>query len=301
MDPNFLQQLMQDPTIQRMTEAIASDPGFMDIAKEMQESMMAGMGGLNLNDEEAEAAAPGGFPGGFPGGMPNIDPTKYMSAMQRIMGNPEFVAAAESLGKSLMTQAVDPEMALLMDLFSNPAHAELLKSKLDELKSDDELKPVLEEIESGGQEAMMKYMTDTEVMSKLGKKFQELLKDPEFKARSLASAGDVAGLKELLAQEGASPDVKDEEGRTPLHFAAGYGEIECMEALMDAGANVNAVDDNDNTALHYAAGYGNIEVARILVNKGKADLSIKNSEGKTADEVAELNEQTELVALLRAN
>lgn len=36
--------------------------------------------------------------------MPNIDPTKYMSAMQRIMGNPEFVAAAESLGKSLMTQ-----------------------------------------------------------------------------------------------------------------------------------------------------------------------------------------------------
>ena len=35
-----------------MTEAIASDPGFMDIAKEMQESMMAGMGGLNLNDEE---------------------------------------------------------------------------------------------------------------------------------------------------------------------------------------------------------------------------------------------------------
>lgn len=43
------------------------------------------------------------------------------------------------------------------------------------------------------------------------------------------STGDVAGLKELLAQEGASPDVKDEEGRTPLHFAAGYGEIECME------------------------------------------------------------------------
>lgn len=35
--------------------------------------------------------------------------------------------------------------------------------------------------------------------------------------------------------------------------------------------------------------------------RGKADLSIKNSEGKTADEVAELNEQSELVALLRAN
>lgn len=83
--------------------------------------------------------------------------------------------------KHQLSQAVDPEMALLMDLFSNPANSDLLKSKLEELKTDGELKPVLEDIEAGGQEAMMKYMTDTEVMSKLGKKFQELLKDPEFK------------------------------------------------------------------------------------------------------------------------
>lgn len=43
---------VQDPTIQRMTEAIASDPGFMEMAKEMQESMLSGgMGGLNLGGE----------------------------------------------------------------------------------------------------------------------------------------------------------------------------------------------------------------------------------------------------------
>lgn len=42
----------QDPTIQRMTEAIASDPEFMEIAKEMQESMLSGnMNGLNLGGE----------------------------------------------------------------------------------------------------------------------------------------------------------------------------------------------------------------------------------------------------------
>lgn len=37
----------------------------------------------------------------------------------------------------------------------------------------------------------------------------------------------------------------------------------------------------------------------IVVGRGKADRAIKNSEGKTAEEVAELNEQQELVALLR--
>lgn len=40
----------------------------------------------------------------MPPGMPNVDPAKYMSAMQRVMGNPQFLEAAESLGKSLLTQ-----------------------------------------------------------------------------------------------------------------------------------------------------------------------------------------------------
>ena len=54
------------------------DPVFMDMAREMQESMLAGgMGGLNLGEERegGEAAAP---PAGMPPGMPPIDPNKYM-------------------------------------------------------------------------------------------------------------------------------------------------------------------------------------------------------------------------------
>ncbi|RMZ53817.1 hypothetical protein APUTEX25_003956 [Auxenochlorella protothecoides] len=303
---------MQDPTIQRMTEAIASDPEFMEIAKEMQESMLSGnMNGLNLGGEAGGSGA-----GGMPPGMPNVDPAKYMSAMQRVMGNPQFLEAAESLGKSLLTQAADPQMASLMELFSNPEHSELLKGKLEDLKSDPELRPILEDIEANGQEAMLKYMGDTDIMSKLGRKFQEAMADPEMQARlgsraatdangtpavsGGAGAGDAAGLAELLKQEGVKPDEKDEEGRTPLHFAAGYGELECMEVLLDAGADIDAVDANNNTALHYAAGYGNVETATLLI-KRKADVSIKNSEGKTAGEVAELNEQAELVELLKGD
>lgn len=42
------------------------------------------------------------------------------------------------------------------------------------------------------------------------------------------SAGDKDQLKELL-EGGADRDEKDDEGRTALHFACGYGELACAE------------------------------------------------------------------------
>ncbi len=44
----------------------------------------------------------------------------------------------------------------------------------------------------------------------------------------LRCAGNQEQLRDLLAG-GANPDEKDEEGRTALHFACGYGELECAE------------------------------------------------------------------------
>jgi hypothetical protein len=46
-------------------------------------------------------------------------------------------------------------------------------------------------------------------------------------------SGDVELLKKLV-EEGANVDEADEEGRTALHFAAGYGEIDCVKVLIDA-------------------------------------------------------------------
>lgn len=59
---------------------------------------------------------------------------------------------------------------------------------------------------------------------------------------------------EALLDAGADKDEKDEEGRTALHFACGYGEIKCAELLLKRGANADLTDANKNTALHYAAG-----------------------------------------------
>ena len=49
------------------------------------------------------------------------------------------------------------------------------------------------------------------------------------RTRCLLLAGNVAGLRALVGQEGVDVNEKDEEGRSALHFASGYDEIECMK------------------------------------------------------------------------
>ena len=74
-------------------------------------------------------------------------------------------------------------------------------------------------------------------------------------------------LKRLLETEGVNPDEGDEEGRTALHFACGYGELDCARALIAAKASLDIVDNNKNTALHYAAGYGQAVSVTLLLER----------------------------------
>ena len=41
----------------------------------------------------------------------------------------------------------------------------------------------------------------------------------------------------------------------------------CVRALLGAGADANAIDHNKNTALHYAAGYGQAECVGLLIKQ----------------------------------
>ena len=308
-DMNALAAMLEDPAIKAMTEQLTQDPAFMEMAAQMQSAMLSGeMGGLSLAGE----GGAGGMGAGGMGGM--------MEMMGKMMENPAFMNMAENLGKSMMSNSMDPESMAMIELFSNPANQEKLKSKMEELKDDPELGEMIKDIKENGQGAMMKYMQDPTLMSKMGKRFQEMMEDEEFASSlkkggeeegdesdgeepgqettviSAASNGSVDRLKQLI-KDGADVNEKDEEGRSALQFAAGYGEIECMEVLLEAGADIDAVDENKNTAAHYSAGYGNVESVSLLKKKG-ADLSLKNEEGKTAKEVAEMNEQDEVVKLL---
>jgi hypothetical protein len=228
------------------------------------------------------------------------------------MQNPQFMTMAERLGNALMQ---DPSMSQVLESFANPSQTNQLEERMARIKEDPSLKPILEEIETGGPAAMMRYWNDKDVLQKLGEAMglavggdasvsaegpvadeAEEAGEEESIVHQTASVGDVEGLKKALAA-GADKDEVDSEGRTALHFACGYGEVKCAQVLLEAGATVDALDNNKNTALHYAAGYGKKENVALLLENGAA-VTLQNMDGKTPIDVAKLNNQQEVLKLL---
>lgn len=301
-DFSALQQALSDPSIKQMAEQIATDPAFMGLTKQLQESMSGMMGAPGA--EAAAAAAPD--PASF-------DPAKYMQAMSSMFQNQGFMQMAEKLGQAIISS--DPNMQQMMSTMQDPEYKGKVEEAMKNLKTDPELGPLFEELEGAGPAAMMKYWNDPEVLSKISKAMGGAFELPEGEGgegeeeeeegeeeeelpnvHSAASGGDVEQLKQLL-ETGSAVDEADEEGRTALHFAAGYGELECVQALIDASANLDLKDNNSNTALHYAAGYGQAASVKLLLDSG-ADKGVLNADGKTALEVAQLNDQAEVAAVL---
>lgn len=291
-DFSAMTELLNDPSIKGLAEQIAKDPVFTQMAEQLQKSVQ------NVGAD----------------GVPPIDTQQYMSTMQQVMQNPQFMTMAERLGNALMQE---PSMAGMLESLTNPTNKEQLEQRMAQIKRDPSLKPILDEIESGGPAAMMKYWNDPEVLQKLGKAMgmptssegassaefsglEETEEEAGYEDESIvhqtASAGDVEGLKAALAS-GANKDDEDSEGRRALHFACGYGEVECARVLIEAGAAVDALDKNKNTALHYAAGYGRKECVALLLDNGAA-VTLQNLDGKTPIDVAKLNNQEDVLKLL---
>ena len=109
-------------------------------------------------------------------------------------------------------------------------------------------------------------------------------------------------------QGGADVNATDDNGGTPLHWAAGFIEghefaenHEFAIALLDAGANVNATDDDGWTPLHVAAYNENPDVAIALLDAG-ADVNATDDDGLTPlHRAAQYNENPDVaIALLDA-
>eukprot|EP01103_Thecamoeba_quadrilineata_P008507 TRINITY_DN18245_c0_g1_i1.p1 TRINITY_DN18245_c0_g1~~TRINITY_DN18245_c0_g1_i1.p1 ORF type:complete len:1376 (-),score=404.05 TRINITY_DN18245_c0_g1_i1:63-4190(-) len=148
-----------------------------------------------------------------------------------------------------------------------------------------------------------------------------------------AHFGSPAGVRAILRN---LPEIstrllegKDEDGRTPLDFAAFQGHAVCVALLLEAGANplaaenkyrrialhaaayeghwkacavllaaaplsVQCVDDDRRTALHRAAWRGHSDCVEGLIENG-ADVSLKDRFGFTAFQLAQKSHQKDVL------
>jgi len=109
--------------------------------------------------------------------------------------------------------------------------------------------------------------------------------------------GDAGRVKRAVWM-GADVNGKNDDGVSPLDLAASRGNVEIVQVLIENKADVNAVETASGwTPLFHAAEKGHVEVAELLIGHG-ADMAIKDSNERTARDVAAEAGQIQILGTL---
>ncbi|XP_073034485.1 LOW QUALITY PROTEIN: probable protein S-acyltransferase 23 [Primulina eburnea] len=102
-----------------------------------------------------------------------------------------------------------------------------------------------------------------------------------------AQYGQTTFLNHIIAKYHADFNVPDNDGRSPLHWAACRGYADTIRLLLFRDAFQGKQDKEGCTPLHWAALRGNVEACSVLVHAGtKEELMVKDKAGNTPLELA---------------
>jgi hypothetical protein len=243
--------------------------------------------------------------------VPGVDDATWGEVKTYLQGNPDMAKRLKGFSKNpdalrgwLQTQAIAEHY------HSEPEGADAaVQDRIRSLEQDAELAPVLEDIKKNGIESAMKFYQDEELMLKFSRKMGGVPTEISAKLQKIdetalnlheaARNGDLQRVQEFL--ERRQPlDAQDHKGVTALGYAIGANRIAVVKMLLDSRANPFAVDASGNSGLHYAAGYGRKELVEYLLKVG-ASIGQTNAQGQKPMDVANINRQEDVVALLRAH
>ena len=247
------------------------------------------------------------------------------SPLQDAVMNGQMEAAAVLLDKGADPVAVETSnnrdvAELALGRQSNPSTFALVWSKLNAEQKKTSGGRLLVVAARNGRRDILEYILKEGVLidsPAIGRANQTAL-------IAAAKEHDVEILK-FLIEKRANVAASDEDGKTALHWAVWFGAIENARILLENKTPVDAPDKFGDTALHYLTGGGMAEptafaFAELLLKHGAninttntvrgdtprhnaaykgrkqfmdflskhgADVSIRNKEGKTADEYIE--------------
>ena len=102
---------------------------------------------------------------------------------------------------------------------------------------------------------------------------------------------------EVFIKLGANINKADEDGETPLYWAAWNGHTKMAKMLIEAEVDVNKANKYGRTPLYWAARGGYTEIAKMLI-EAKADVNKADTDGRTPLHRAAKNEHLDIVTLL---
>lgn len=135
-----------------------------------------------------------------------------------------------------------------------------------------------------------------------GLKLQDLRKDA-FKPIILAAKSGSPTMVDLMVQENADVNAKDENGWNAVHFASYYGHYQAVERLIVNNVLTDAVNSKHQTPLLLAVKGGHFAVAESLLraNNDKSLMTAQDELCEQAVHVAARNGSLDILNLLLSN
>jgi ankyrin repeat protein len=75
-------------------------------------------------------------------------------------------------------------------------------------------------------------------------------------------------ITELLLEHGANANAKDEYLQTPVHHASMYNSKKSLKLLAKSAADLNSLDGDKQTPLMRAVSVGHLEIVKTLLDLG---------------------------------